>query len=247
MRLALVERCRVDCPQIRPLYLPCAYPPPHGDVMIPHRRSRPRPGWAAPACAVVGWAVTCAVVGGFTTRTLAAILACAGIAVWAGLFVWQRDLRRREDRDAYEHLRLLRDRTCQPGVRLLAVIGTDWANPAGQAAVTVDVNTGRAGAEWFPLAMFAHGSMVLVSSEVGAAPRLHDWMPPGEVEAAHRHHLNEAGRRRRAHRGRSWRRRRALIAEIEAVLRRPVDDTRPGTPDAGSPTDRAHNPWKGTT
>lgn len=208
--------------------------------------TRPRPGWAAPAGALVGWAVTCAVVGGFTTRTVAASLACAGLAAWAGQSVWQRDLRRRHDRDAYEHLQLLRDRTCQPEVRLLAVIGTDWANPAGQAALTVEVNTGSAGTLWFPLAMFPHGSMVLVYSGVGAAPGLLDWMPPGEVEAAHRHHLNEARRRRRAHRDQSWRRRRALIAEIESVLRLPGDTAIPGTPGPAIPTQREHNSPKGT-
>lgn len=209
------------------------------------QRTRQWSGWAAPAAALVGWAATCAVVGGFTTRTVAAILACAGVAVWAGLFAWHRDQRRRHDRDAYEHLQLLRDRTCQPEVRLLAVIGTDWANPAGQAAVTIDVNTGSAGTEWFPLAAFPHGSMVLVSGEVGT-PQLLDWMPPIEVEAAHRHHLNEGRRRRRAHRGRSWCRRRALIAEIETALRQPGAGATPDTPTAANPTDRERHKWKGT-
>lgn len=227
----------MDCPQIRRLRLPCAYPPPHGDLMRQHRRTRPRQGWAAPAGALVGWAATCAVVGGFTTRSVATFLACVGSAAWAALFVWRRDQRRRRDRDADEHLQLLRDRTYQPGVRLLAVIGTDWANPAGQAAVTVDVNTGGFGTEWFPLAMLPHGSMVLVSGEVRAL-RLLDWMPPNEVQAAHRHHLNDARRRHRAHRDRSWRRRRALIAEIESVLRPPGDTPPEGTARFAHPGDR---------
>ncbi len=207
--------------------------------------TRPRPGWAAPTAALGGWAATCAVVGGLTTRAVAAILACAGIAAWAALFVWQGDLRRRHDRDAYQHLQLLRDRTCQPGVRLLAIIGTDWANPAGQAAVTVDVNTGSFGTEWFPMAMLPHGSMVLVSSGVRAL-RLLDWIPPGEVQAAHRHRTNQARRASSAHRWQSRRRRHSLISEIEAVLRRPVDETTPGTHVAANPTDQVHHPWKGT-
>lgn len=234
----------MDCPQIRRLYLPCAYPPPHGDVMRSNRITRPRLGRVTPVAVFAGWAATCAVVGAFTTQIVTIAMACAGMAAWAALLAWQRDLRLRRDRDAYDHLQLIRDRTCQPEVRLLAVIGTDWANPAGQAAVTVEVNTGSLGTEWFPLAMLPHGSMVLVSGGV-RAPRLLDWMPPGEVQAAHRHHLNEA-RRRRAHRGRSWRRRRALMAEIESVLRLRSDAATPGTPRSANPTQREHNRPKGT-
>lgn len=210
-----------------------------------HQRTRQWSGWAAPAAALVGWGATCAVVGRFTTRTVSALLGCAGIAAWAGLCAWHRDQRRRHDRDAYEHLQLLRDRTCQPAVRLLAVIGTDWANPAGQAAVTIDVNTGSAGTEWFPLAMFPHGSMVLVSGEVGA-PRPLDWMPPSEVEAAHRNRRRQRRRSSLAHRRGIRRRRRALIAEIETALRQPGAGTTPDTPTAANPTDREHHKWKAT-
>ena len=204
--------------------------------------TRPRPSGAASAGALVGWALTCAMVGGFTTRTVAAILACAGMAAWAGLFLWPRDQRRRRDRDAYEHLQLLRDRTCQPAVRLLAVIGTDWANPAGQAAVTVEVNTGSVGKEWFAMAQFPHGSMVLLSSK-GEARLLLDWMPPSEVQAAHRHRVSQARSSSCAHRPRVRRRRRAFIAEVEALLRKADND---GTPEAANPTHREHNPREGT-
>lgn len=185
------------------------------------------PGWAMSVIALVGWAVTCVVAGVVATRMVAIALALAGTVAWAGLLVWQRARRRRRDRDAHERLQLLRDRTCEPGVRLLAVIGTDWANGAGQAAVTVEVNTGAAGTEWFPLAMLPHGSMVLVTSEAGA-PRLLDWMSPGEVQAAHRHRQGEAGGGSSVNRSRSWRRQRSLIAEIETALRQHGDATTPG-------------------
>lgn len=209
------------------------------------QRTRQWSGWAAPAAALVGWAAACAAAGGFTNRTVAAILGCAGTAAWAGLFAWQRDQRRRRDCDAYEHLQLLRDRTVQPGVRLLAVVGTDWVNDAGQAAVTVEVSTGRTGAEWFPLAAFPHGSLVLVSAEVGA-PRLLDWMPPQEVQAAHRNRRRQGRGSSVAHRRGIRRRRRALIAEIETALRQPGAGTTPDTPTAANPTDRKRHKWKET-
>ena len=151
----------------------------------------------------------------------------AAIAVLAS---WRHVVRLRRDRDAHERLQLLLDRTCVPDVHLLAVVASAWTTPAGQVADTVDVATGMSQCVWFPLACLPRGAFVLVRSQPNQVLVL-DWMPPAEVQAAHRRRASRqqqgvlAGRRSR-------RGRRQLVAEVEHALRRaggkgPVDPSRP--------------------
>lgn len=147
----------------------------------------------------------------------------AAIAVLTG---WRHVVRLRRDRDAHERLQLLLDRTCVPDVHLLAVVASVWTTPAGQVADTVDIATGTSQRVWFPLACLPQGAFVLVRSQPEQVLVL-DWMPPAEVQAAHRRRASRQQQRVLAGR-RSRRGRRQLVAEVEHALRRaggvgPVD------------------------
>ena len=152
---------------------------------------------------------------------MAALTVACLLALWLALGIWRRVQRPRRDRDAHDRLQLLLDRTCLPDVHLVAVVATEWVNPAGQAATTVDVKDGRAGCHWFPLACFPLGSLVLINQDA-TNPRMLDWMPPDEVQAAHRHRARHGRRRHRqlAPRASSRRQSRRLVAEVEDALRR---------------------------
>jgi hypothetical protein len=109
-------------------------------------------------------------------------------------------------------------------------VASVWATPAGQAADTIDVATGTSQRVWFPLACLPQGAFVLVRSQPDQVLVL-DWMPPAEVQAAHRRRASR--HQQRVHAGRRSRRgRRQLVAEVEHALRRaggigPVDPNRP--------------------
>lgn len=136
--------------------------------------------------------------------------------------VWRQRVRLRGDRAADERLQVLLDRTCLPDVELLCVIGTQWHGPAGQCADAVDVATGRSARQWFSLADFADGSLVLVRREPSGS-RILDWIAPAEVAAAFRHRARRArvnGHGGLAGRVRSRRGRARLIAEVEQALKR---------------------------
>lgn len=150
-----------------------------------------------------------------------ALSLCVPIVV-VGLLLWRQRSRRHNDRAADERLQLQLDRTCLPDVVLLCVLGTQWHGPAGQLASTVNVATGRADRQWFALASFADGSLVLMQ-RAPSGDLILDWMAPAEVAAAFRHRARRAratGRVSLAGRVRSWRSRARLVAEVEQALKR---------------------------
>lgn len=160
---------------------------------------------------------------------VAAVAGFVGSAAWISSAVFRRVRRPRRDRDAHERLELLRDRTCLPDVTLVAVIGTEWASHGGQAASIVDVRTGLAGTQWFPLACFPPGSLILCCPGATGLQVL-DWMPPAEVQAAHRHQAGRAHHGRRPPSTRSWAHSspRRLHAEIQHALRVSTERTKRG-------------------
>jgi hypothetical protein len=164
------------------------------------------------------------------TVASASVRATPILATIAIVASWRHVVRLRRDRDAHERLALLLDRTCVPDVHLLAVVASVWTTPAGQVADTVDVATGTSQCVWFPLACLPQGAFVLVRSQPDQVLLL-DWMPPAEVQAAHR---RRASRRQQGSLARrlSRRGRRQLVAEVEHALHRaggtgPVDPSRP--------------------
>lgn len=162
--------------------------------------------------------------------TSAFVRATPILATIAVLASWRHVVRLRRDRDAHERLQLLLDRTCPPDVSLLAVVASVWTTPAGQVADTVDVATGTSQRVWFPLACLPQGAFVLVRYQPDQVQML-DWMPPAEVQAAHRRRASRRQQGLLASR-RSRRGRRQLVAEVEHALRRagevgPVDPSRP--------------------